>query len=74
MIHIYGTECKILFVTDSFRVKMTPQRLPEAETVIGVPIMAEDGDNEDDSDDEDDDFIGMEVFRFGLTSVTNLIN
>ena len=53
---------------------MTPQRLPEAETVIGVPIMAEDGDNEDDSDDEDDDFIGMEVFRFGLTSVTNLIN
>lgn len=45
---------------------MQPRRLPDAETVIGVPIMADDSDDEEDSEyEDDDDFVGMEVFRFG---------
>ena len=46
--------------------------LPDAETVIGVPIMADDSDSDSGEYEggDDDDFVGMEVFRFGWKSST----
>ena len=51
---------------DSLRVRLHPRSLPDAETVIGVPIMTDDSDEEEDDrgNDEDDDFVGMEVIKF----------
>ena len=49
---------------DSLRVKTSSRRQPKAETVLGVPIVADDDEDSDiDSaeDEVDDDVVGMEV-------------
>ena len=53
------------FSQDSLRVRLHPWSLPDAETVIGVPIMLDNSDEEEDDsgNDEDDNFVGMEVVK-----------